>query len=89
MNLLTSSQVMQITGIGCRSTLWRAVRANQFPSPLVLGARSIRWRVDEVEGWINSRPRRRYALTPDAAAGVRHGQAQANPGACNANSAEG
>lgn len=60
MNLLTSSQVMQITGIGCRSTLWRAVRANRFPSPLILGARSIRWRVDEVEGWINSRPRRQY-----------------------------
>ncbi|WP_366107850.1 AlpA family phage regulatory protein [uncultured Brevundimonas sp.] len=60
MNLLTSKQVLEITGIGCRSTLWRAVKASTFPSPLILGPRSIRWRSDEVDTWINERPRRTY-----------------------------
>lgn len=70
MNLLTPNQVMKITGIGCRSTLWRAVKAARFPQPLVLGSRSIRWRSDEIEAWIDARPRRSYSaatlLNPEA-----------------------
>lgn len=60
MHLLSVKQVLEKTGLGCRSTLWRAVKANTFPSPLILGPRRIRWRSDEVDAWINERPRRTY-----------------------------
>ena len=45
-----------------RSSIRRDVEAGILPSPIKLGSRSIGWKSDEIEAWIDSRPR---ALTVD------------------------
>lgn len=44
-----------------RLFLWRAARAGRFPAPLKLGEHRIAWRRDEIETWLESRPRAVYA----------------------------
>ena len=48
-------------------TIWREVRNNTFPAPIVLGPNSVGWYEDEVDAWIASRPRVNYAPPPVAA----------------------
>ena len=40
-----------------RSTVYRLMRAGEFPEPIRIGPRSIRWRVSEIEAWLADRPR--------------------------------
>ena len=40
-----------------RSTVWRLVRADQFPKPVKLGGRAVGWIEEEVDAWIASRSR--------------------------------
>ena len=45
-------------GIGYSYTqLWRLWKAGRFPAPIKLGAKRNAWRSDEIEAWLNSRPR--------------------------------
>ncbi|MDD0812190.1 AlpA family phage regulatory protein [Curvibacter sp. RS43] len=37
-----------------RATLWRKVKAKQFPAPVKLSGRITAWRVDEVRGWLTA-----------------------------------
>ena len=46
-----------------RTQLWRDVRNNRFPAPLCLGANSVGWFEDELDAWLESRPRRAYVAT--------------------------
>ena len=39
-----------------RSHLYALMKEGKFPKPIKLGARSVGWRVDEVEAWIAARP---------------------------------
>ena len=39
------------------STVYRLVRAREFPAPLKIGRRNVRWRRSEIEAWLASRPR--------------------------------
>ncbi len=50
-----------------RVFFWRLIRKGKFPAPLQLSSNRIVWRSDEVEAWLASRPRVRYA--PQALAG--------------------
>lgn len=34
-----------------RSTVWRWVKANQFPKPIKFGLASTRWRIKDLESW--------------------------------------
>jgi prophage regulatory protein len=43
-----------------RVTIWRKVRAGQFPTPIELSANRIAWAESEVAAWQESRPRRTY-----------------------------
>lgn len=43
-------------GIG-NATLRRWVREGNFPKPIKLGANCVAWRLDEVDAWLESRPR--------------------------------
>ena len=43
-----------------RSQIWRDVKAKRFPAPIVLGPSSIGWYEDEIDAWLESRPRRTY-----------------------------
>lgn len=39
------------------STLRRWVREGHFPKPIKLGANCVAWRLDEVDAWLEARPR--------------------------------
>ena len=54
--LLRRQEVEVKTGLA-RSTIYRLMRAGEFPEPLKLGPRAVRWRATEIESWIAERPR--------------------------------
>lgn len=39
-----------------RSHLYALMKEGKFPKPLKIGARSVGWRVEDVEAWIADRP---------------------------------
>lgn len=55
MKLIRLPEVCNLTGLS-RSSLYRAINAGLFPRSVQLGQRSVAWRLDQVEDWINSRP---------------------------------
>ena len=54
--LLTCHEVLDRTRIS-RATIYRAMRSGQFPLPLKVGVKAIRWRAVEIDEWLASRPR--------------------------------
>lgn len=60
MKLITVKDVLKITGYKSRTTLWRRVKAGDFPKPISLSVHATRWKEHEVEEWINSRPELKY-----------------------------
>lgn len=48
---------LSITGL-CRTSLYNALKANQFPQPVMLGKRAVGWRESDLIAWIESRPKR-------------------------------
>ena len=63
--LLTRPEVEKICRLG-RSALYRNMRQGDFPLPIKIGPRAVRWRESEIEAYIASRPRA-VGETPDAA----------------------
>ena len=53
--LLRLRQVIEITGLG-RDTIYRYIRAGEFPRQRRISARASAWREDEIQEWIDSRP---------------------------------
>lgn len=58
--LLTYSDVMTLIGVQSRSTLLNKIKAGQFPQPIKIGARNVRFKETEVLEWIEKRPRQAY-----------------------------
>ena len=54
--LLTRQEVEARCRIA-RTTLYKMMRAGQFPCPIRIGARAVRWPASEIESWIADRPR--------------------------------
>ena len=54
--LLTRPEVEDRIRLG-RSALYRLLRDGEFPLPLRIGPRAVRWKASEVEHWLESRPR--------------------------------
>ena len=57
--ILRFTEVLKVTGLG-RSSLYRRVKAGDFPAPVRLGgehSRAVGWRRSEIEDWIATRPR--------------------------------
>jgi phage transcriptional regulator, alpA len=54
MKLLKLKEVLEITACG-KTKLYAMINADEFPRPYKIGAAS-RWRLDEVENWIKTRP---------------------------------
>ena len=52
--LLTAPEVSKRLKIGLR-TFWRWVAQRNFPAPIYLSARSVRWREADVEAFLNLR----------------------------------
>jgi predicted DNA-binding transcriptional regulator AlpA len=54
--LLTPDQVSQALGV-TRATLWNWQRRGNFIKPLRLSRGRVAYRVEDVEAWLDSRPR--------------------------------
>ena len=52
--LLTCHEVMRLTGIRSRTTIWRRIRRGAFPHPIDIGGGRIRWRSTDIEEWIEA-----------------------------------
>ena len=58
--LLTIADVMVLTGYKSRSSLYRLMKQNKCPCPIVIGGGKIRWHSGDIENWLNSLPTRQY-----------------------------
>lgn len=56
--LLRIDEVRRRTGLS-RTSLWRKEKEGTFPSRVKIGANSVAWREEDIEAWIESRPRAR------------------------------
>jgi prophage regulatory protein len=54
MRLLRRREVEERTGLS-RSTIYEWMRTGQFPRPIALGTRSVRWQQHDVDAWIAER----------------------------------
>jgi len=52
---LRMSAVTRMTGLG-RSTIYRLVAQDKFPSPVRLASRAVGWRRSDLERWSEARP---------------------------------
>ena len=53
--LLTRPEVEELCKIA-RSTIYRGIHAGEFPPPVRVGKRAVRWLKSEIEIWIKARP---------------------------------
>lgn len=54
MKIYRIKEVCEITGLK-PSTIYKLVRANDFPKSILLTSRSTGWPSDVVDGWVTSR----------------------------------
>lgn len=54
--LLTRAEVETRVGLTC-SSIYRLMRSGEFPSPIKVGPRAVRWPSNEIEAWLAGRPR--------------------------------
>lgn len=59
-NLLTYAEVLKLTGIRSRSTIFERVQRGEFPAPLKLSPGYVRFRESEILAWVESLPRQHY-----------------------------
>ena len=55
-HLLRRDEVEAQTGLS-RSAIYRLMRAGQFPEPIKVGPRAVRWPQSEISQFLASRPR--------------------------------
>ena len=60
--LIRLSEVTDIVGI-TRSTIYEKMNSGEFPAPIKIGLRAVRWRTEEVVEWINTRERAMYGAS--------------------------
>lgn len=58
--ILRYAEVLRRTGLS-RTTIWRKIRAGDFPAPIQLGPNSVGWLDEEIDTWVANRPRVTYA----------------------------
>jgi prophage regulatory protein len=53
--LLTAQDVLKLTGLKSRVTLWRKCKDQNdpFPRPYRFGPQSKRWKLSELDAWMN------------------------------------
>jgi len=56
MRLYRLPDVEKICGLK-KSAIYSRIKEGSFPAPVELGPKSVAWRSDEIEEWINERPR--------------------------------
>jgi prophage regulatory protein len=58
--ILKLAETLSMTRKG-RTSMYDAIKANQFPQPVMLGKRAVGWRESDLIAWIESRPKRTNA----------------------------
>ena len=53
--LIRKTQVLDRTSISNSSTLYYFISKGMFPSPVKIGKRTVAWREEEVDAWIENR----------------------------------
>ena len=53
--LIRRLEVERLTSLS-RSTIYAAMDKGDFPHPVKVGKRAVRWRLSDIEDWIASRP---------------------------------
>ena len=48
--------VERMTGLS-KSTLYRLIKKGEFPQPLRMTRKAVRWRREEINEWLSHRPR--------------------------------
>jgi prophage regulatory protein len=48
--LLRRRDVSEMLGIAA-STIYRMIQDREFPRPLSIGSRAVRWRIEDIEAW--------------------------------------
>ena len=56
--LITIAEVVELTGMSV-STIYKYKAMGRFPQPVKIGPHAVRWYLDEVLHYINTRPRSR------------------------------
>lgn len=54
MSILRLPAVKARTGLS-RSTIYAYIKTNRFPPPVSLGLRSVGWRSEDIDAWVQSR----------------------------------
>jgi len=57
--LLRMPEVNQITGFK-RAWIYVLMRRGEFPAPLKLGPRAVRWKASDIEVWLESQSKATY-----------------------------
>ena len=52
--ILRRPEVERVTGLS-KPTLYRYIATGTFPKPVKLGVRSVGWRVQDIQKWLDSR----------------------------------
>ena len=53
--LLRLKEVEQMVGLS-RTSIYRLMDSGDFPHPIRVGPRAVRWRLRDIEEWISERP---------------------------------
>lgn len=64
LEIIRLPMVLRLTGLS-RTSIWRKVRAGDFPAPVDLGPNAMGWFAGEIAGWLSDRPRRTYGAPTD------------------------
>lgn len=56
MKTLRINEVREATGLS-RTTIWRLETQSDFPKRIKLGPNSVGWIADEIQNWLDTRPR--------------------------------
>lgn len=54
--LIRLTEVVHITGLK-KSAIYKRIKEGGFPVAVHLGSKHVAWKLEEVQGWIENRPR--------------------------------
>ena len=69
--LLRLREVVEITALS-RSTIYRMAKTGQFPQSKQIGPRAVRWKLSDINAWIDSMPSRRANMLSPSPVQVGH-----------------
>ena len=53
-HLVDLQQVLEFTSVKSKSTIYEWMREGNFPQSINIGSRCVRWRIDELNEWLDS-----------------------------------